>query len=228
MICWDLLQSVGALFTVWWFFWRAWSSRETLLQLMDDYHPPIPPFRRCQTHRPTYFIQPQYGTRACRRLAVVPDADDDDRIDEFLTAELECLRLRRFLWFDGWTLADELFEWWLFGLSLLPPFVFQVLSVAVTVFGWLSLLLLPHILGLLTEGWMDDISISHSGPSVDELSLLLVVGYGALAASLVVTSWLIWCAMSLLLAAPPSLFSLAQLGHLRRALHKLSRLDQEC
>ena len=229
-ICWDLLQTVGSLFTVWWLLSSCWSSREALLRLMDAYHPPLPPFRRYHTHRPAYFVEMKFGSRVGHRLAMFTDTVEDDGFDEFLAAELDWLQFRRFHWSRDWSLCDELFRWWLLGLSLLPRLMFQLLKtfkLFIVVFCWLLLHWLQCDASLLTDGWTDWATAAVSVPTVDELSLLLVASRDVLLAGLVLVGWFLWNLASFCLKLPPS-FSRELPIKLRRNFGRWFRSSQDC
>ena len=211
IICWDVLQSAGALFTVFWLGGSLWSSRESVLQLMDEFHPPLPPFRRCQTHRPSYFVRPHVGFHLHRHHDVV---DDDDLLDELLASELQRLHLKQFHWFGGWSLHEELFRWWLICLSWLPRTLFQVLKLSVPVVGLAPLLWLQCNTALVADGWVlwshlgdapIDIDSWDSDLLVEQFIWLIVVGRWSLLAGFLMFLWWIWHLMSLLLAFPPYL-----------------------
>lgn len=113
-IWWDVLQTMGTLFVVLWFGWYLWSFSNVLSDLMDRFHPLIPPFRCCQTHCPPWLIQHKYESPSLGRRppAVCVDADDDI-VDKLLKKELEWIYFRQFHWHKDWSLTEAIYRLWL-------------------------------------------------------------------------------------------------------------------
>ena len=90
----DWFSTVGTFSSLLWLGFKAHDFLELIFALMDEYHQPLPPFRRHHTHCPFWFVRFKYGSMPRRPSGVIsclrtssPD-ELDDWADEFLAQDL--------------------------------------------------------------------------------------------------------------------------------------------
>jgi hypothetical protein len=109
------------------------------------FHPPISPFKSCQTHRPDWFIDS--ATFAPRPLHANSSVHDDE-LDYILDKELKWLHSKQYFWHADWSLFNSISQLWCQGPALLLPLLLHGCHFIILTIWWLPFAWIKSLIGI--------------------------------------------------------------------------------